>query len=97
MCKTERKKAKSLLNGKVYTKKNVYKIQSKNLIKWHKIETQDRKASHQGFYILRTIESIRLALENAPKKYAICYYQLKVRHSDVKIYLVRIRVIQTLK
>ena len=78
-----------------YVKRNISEIRSRDLIKWHETEIQNREASRRGFYIPRTTECISLALGRAPKKYASRYYQLKVGHGAVGTFLVRIRVIET--
>ncbi len=78
-----------------YIKRNAYDIRLRDLIKWHKLETQNREASCRGFYILRTTEGISLALGNASKKYASRYYQLKVGHGAEWTFLIRIGAIET--
>lgn len=78
-----------------YIKRNVYEIRSRDLMKWHETETQNREANRRGFYIPRTTKGISLALGSAPKKYASRYYQLKVGHGAVGTFLVRIGVIET--
>ena len=80
-----------------YVRTNMYEIQARNITKWHKIKTQDREATCRGYYVPRIKKGISLAFGSASKKYASRYYQLKVEHSLVGIFLVRIEVIQTLK
>ena len=63
-----------------YIKRNVCEIRSRELVRWHETETQERKISRCGLYIPRTTEGISPALGKAPKKYASRYYQLKVGH-----------------
>ena len=78
-----------------YIRKNVTETRTRDLTKWHEMETQDREASRCGYYVLRTKGGISLALGSAPKKYASRYYQLKVGHGAGGTFLVRIGVIQT--
>ena len=70
-------------------------MRSRELVKWHETGTQEREASCCGLYIPRTIEGISPTLENTPKKYASRYYQLRVGHSAVGSFLMRIGVIET--
>ena len=51
-----------------YIKRNVCPIRARELVKWHEIETQERKASCCGFYIPRTTEGISPALGSPPQK-----------------------------
>ncbi len=75
-----------------YIKKNLAQVRS---TKWHERKIQEREASRRSFYIPWTKAEINQVLGNAPKKYAARYYQLKVGHGAIGIYLARIRKIET--
>lgn len=74
---------------------HVAQVRRRELAKWHKVNTQEREVSRRAFYILWTEAKINPILGNAQKKYASQYYQLKVWHSEVRIYLARIGVTET--
>ncbi len=76
-----------------YVRKNVTKIRSKSIARWHKTETQEREISCCSYYIPRTKEGISLILGNFSKKYASRYYQLKVGHGAIGTFLARIGLI----
>ena len=76
-------------------KEKLGQVRSTETTKWHERKIQERKASRGGFYILWTKAEINQVLGNAPKKYAARYYQLKVGHGAIGIYLARIRKIET--
>lgn len=61
-----------------YIKENLVQARSRELARWHEVKTQEREVSRHGFYISWTKAKINPILENAPKKYAAQYYQLKV-------------------
>lgn len=75
----------------------MYEIQARNITKWHKMKTQNREATCRRYYVPRIKKDINLVFGNASKKYALRYYQLKVEHSAVETFLVKIEVIETLK
>ena len=77
-----------------YIRKNVDEIWSKAIAHWHETEIRGREISRRGYYTPRTKEGISSVLENAPKKYASRFYQLKVGHGAVGTYLTRIGVIE---
>ena len=59
------------------------------------MDSQDRKATCCGYYIPQIKEGISLALGSMSKNYALPYYQLKIGHGALGIFLVRIEVIET--
>lgn len=69
-------------------------VQSTELTRWHKKETQEREASYYGQYIPWTKNNINPILENVLKKYVLQYYQLKVGHGAVRTFLTKIRKIE---
>ena len=68
---------------------------SAELLAWHQVKSQEREATIQGFYVPSAKSSMSLTLGEALKKYAMRYYQLKIRHGAVGTYLVRIGVMET--
>ena len=80
-----------------YIKKNLNGIRAKEFGKWYQTQTEKRKASCRDFYVPYTKNGINSTLENAPKKYASWFYQLKVGHAAVETFLARIRVIKAPK
>lgn len=52
-------------------------------------KTQERETSHHGFYVPWKKAEINPVLRKAPKNYAARFYQLKVGHGAVGIYLVQ--------
>ena len=66
------------------------RIRDKELTSWHERKTQERETSRHGFYIPWKKAEINPVLGKAPKKYAARFYQLKVGHGAVGIYLARI-------
>ena len=91
-----RKKQAERLSSLAYIKMNQIHARSTELTRWHKRKTQEREASHCGHYIPWTKNNINPVLENAPKKYASQYYQLKVGHGAVRTFLAKIGVIEHL-
>lgn len=57
----------------------------------------EKKATCHSHYVWQTKKNVCLALENALKKYASCYYQLKVRYKTVNMFMIKIKVIGTSK
>lgn len=77
-----------------YIRKNVDEMRSRAVAQWHEMEIHEREISRRGYYIPRTKKGISLVLGSAPKNYASRFYQLKVGHGVVGIYLARIGVIE---
>ncbi len=78
-----------------HIKKNLAQVRSTELTKWHETKIEEREVSRRSFYIPWTKAEINSVLENAPKKYAARYYQLKVGHGAVGTYLAKIGKIET--
>lgn len=75
----------------------MYEIWARNVTKWHEMETQNREVIRHGYYVPRIKEVISLTLGNVSKKYTLRYHLLKVGYNAVRIFLFRIKVIETLK
>lgn len=80
-----------------YIERNLVTAHSNEITKWHETKTQEREASHRGYYVPWIKSSLTPILGNAPKKYASRYYQLKVGHGAVGTFLAKIGVIETLE
>ena len=80
-----------------YIKENLAQARCKELAKWHEGKIQERETSRHGFYIPWTKDEINPILAKAPKKYAARFYQLKVGHGVVGIYLARIGKLESPK
>ena len=78
-----------------HIKKNLAQVRSTEITKWHESKIQGREVSRRGFYIPWTKAGINPVLRKALKKYAARYYQLKVGHGAVEIYLARMGRIET--
>ena len=72
-----------------YIKKSLDKVRSTEITRWHEKNIQEREVSRRGFYIPWT-KGVHPVLGNAAKKYAARFYQLKVGHGAVGVYLARI-------
>lgn len=59
------------------------------------MKTQEKEMSWRGFYIPQREKRMSKILEHPTKKYALCYFQLKVGHDIVRTYLTRIGVMKT--
>lgn len=75
-----------------YIKKNLVIAHSKEITKWHKTKTQERKASCYCYYVFWTKSNFSPILGNALKKYVSWYYQLKVGHRVFETFLAKISV-----
>ena len=64
---------------------------------WHLLKTQEREVISWGFYISRAKFGIDPTLGKAPKKYAAQYYQLKIGHGAVGMFLAKIGAIESPK
>lgn len=48
------------------------------LLAWHELKSQEIEAIVQGFYIPPTKSTIDRTIDSVLKKYAICFYYLKI-------------------
>lgn len=78
-----------------FIKQNLTHVRSKELIRWHDKNIQERETSRRGFYVPWKKNNINPTLGNAPKKYVSRYYQLKVGHGAMGTYLAKIGAMET--
>lgn len=55
---------------------------------------EEREKRNQSYYVLRLKAEIYLVLEQVPKRYASCFFQLKITYGIIKVFLERIRIIE---
>lgn len=72
-------------------------IEAKNLeiYSWHRDRNNIRERKTQSYYVPRLKPGIHPVLGRAPKKYASRFFQLKVGHGAVGVFLERIGVAET--
>lgn len=78
-----------------YIKSELQKARSAELLAWHQTKSQEREATARGYYVPSTKSCINPTLGGTPKKYAMRFYQLKIGHEAVGIFLAKIGVIKT--
>lgn len=78
-----------------YIKKKLIESHSPELTRWHEAKIQERETSRRGFYIPRVEKRMSKIPGGTAKNYVSRYFQLKVGHGAVEIYLAEIGVIET--
>lgn len=81
-------------NSLAHIRKNLVQTRSQELIKLHEVKIQERENSRLGYHISWTKEGINPTLANSAKKNASRYYQLKVVHAAIEIFLTRKGIIE---
>ena len=65
------------------------------LCSWHQAKNEEREARNRNYYIPRLKPGIQPVLGQASKKYASRFFQLKVGHGAVGVFLERIGAVET--
>ena len=73
----------------------IQKTKLAELVQWHQAKSQEREATLRGFYIPKVKVGMSPTLSNTSKKYAMRYFQLKVGHGAIGVFLARIGVVET--
>ena len=75
--------------------KKLTESRSSEPVRWHEVKRNEREASRRGFCVPRLKTGMNELLSSAPKKYASRYFQLKVGHGAIGIFLAKIGVRET--
>ncbi len=67
----------------------------RDLSSWHQAKNEEREARSRSYYTPRLKPGIQTVLGQAPKKYTSRFFQLKVGHGAVGVFLERIGAVET--
>ena len=73
-----------------HIKSELQKARSAELLAWHQSKGQEREATARGFYVPSTKSRMNPILGGTLKEYAMRFYQLKIGHGAVGVFLARI-------
>ena len=78
-----------------HVKKKITDAKNSEICSWHQSRNEERERRSQSFYVPRLKIGIHPVLGQAPKRYASRFFQLKVGHGAVGVFLERIGVTET--
>ncbi len=78
-----------------HVKKKITDAKNSEVCSWHQSRNEERERRSQSFYVPRLKTGIHPVLGQAPKRYASRFFQLKVGHGAVGVFLKRIGVTET--
>lgn len=78
-----------------YVKRKIKEVKEKELGSWHQTANEERELRSRSHYVPRIKPGIQPVLGQAPKKYASRFFQLKVGHGAVGVFLERIGAVET--
>ena len=78
-----------------YVYRKIKEAKELELCSWHQAKNEEREARNRNYYIPRLKPGIQPVLGQASKKYASRFFQLKVGHGAVGVFLERIGAVET--
>lgn len=78
-----------------HVRKKIIEAKNAEIYSWHQDRNVTRERRNQTFYVPRLKFGIHHVLGRAPKKYASRFFQLKVGHAAIGVFLERIGVAET--
>ena len=80
-----------------YVNRNVKEAKKLEICFWHQVRNEEREARSRSYYASRLKPGIHPVLGQAPKRYASRFFQLKVGHAAVGVFLEKIGVRETVE
>ena len=77
------------------THRNMYKEKKLGICSSHQTKNEETVARNPSYYVPRLKPGIHPVLGQAPKKYASRFFQLRVGHGVVGVFLERIGAVET--
>lgn len=79
----------------LYMGQGITEAKYSEIVSWHQIRNEEKERGSQSYCVPRLKPGIQPALGQAPKKYATRFFQLKVGHGAVGVFLARIGAAET--
>ena len=78
-----------------HVNRKINEARKSDILSWHNTRNEERERQNRSYYTPRLKSGIDPVLGKAPKKYASRFFQLKVGHGAVGVFLKRIGVVET--
>ena len=75
--------------------RKIKEAKKQEICSWHQIRNEERETRNRSYYVPRLKPGIHPVLGQAPEKYASRFFQLKVGHGVVGVFLERIGAVET--